>query len=861
MEVQGVGAPMPRLTAGDVDREALDRLAALAARLLGAPSAHVALVSDVQSVLGGVGTSGDAHGTSIPVGESVCGVTLRMGTTLAVEDASTDPRVRDLPPVRDGVVGSYLGVPLVVRGQRIGSLCVYGPEPRRWTDADRTLLEQLAAPVVAELQLAALAAEREDERVLWQLAVDAAGVGAFDWDLATGELRWDDRLLELFGLDGQSFGGTIETFVGMLHPDDRDRVSEALATAVDICGPYEAEYRIVRPDGSVRWLAARGRALAGPEGVATRVLGAAFDTTAVQEGEARVSRVLEAMPTAFFQLDADWRFTFLNQQAHRLLGGVGDLVGGVLWDLFPEAVGSDFETHYREAVETGRATAFEAYYPQPLDRWFEVRSWPTPDGLSVYFMDVTDRREARDAVDAAAERSVRLASVSEAMTRDLSVEAAAATLARVVVGPWADWSVVTLVVPSDTARTDPVQWRRGLVDLAGHHHDPDRQRLVDRYVAGRLEALTDDAFLARVVREGEPVVVPTEAADRIAAVLRPGEVRDLCLELAPVSAVLVPLRARGRTVGALTVFRDAGRPEFSADDVADLLDASGRAALALDNLRLYAAQRDAAAVLQRSLLTAPPVSDRLRIVARYEPAARTAQVGGDWYDAFEQPDRSTSVVIGDVVGHDMVAAAGMGQVRGLLRGIAVTTGAGPAEVLRRVDEAMEVLAIDTTVTAVVARLEPPAGAGADAGGEASAEPREGVTRLRWSNAGHPPPLVVTRASESADVRVDVLWPDEVDLMLGLQPSFPRTESELDLAAGSTVLLYTDGLVEHRGQPLDEGVERLAAVLTELVAADLPLEEVCDELLRHMLTELPEDDVALVAVCLDADGPTSRGLDV
>lgn len=859
---QATGADVARLlTSARTDAASFASLAQLAAQLLGMPSGHVSLISDAQTVLGGSGSSAGAVGNDLPAHDSVCAVTVAEGEPLVVSDASRDPRTQHLAPVRDGVVGAYLGIPLLVRGQLVGSLCVYGPEPHTWSDRDLALLQQLSASAVAELELAAQTAEHDDERLLWQLAVDAAGVGAFDWNLQTGQLRYDDRLLDLFGLDVSTFGGTIEAFQESVHPDDRERISEALSSAIASCGVYDAEYRIVLPDGDHRWVGARGRAIAGPDGSAVRVLGAAFDTTATQDEETRVARVLEAMPSAFFHLDPDWRFTYVNSHAQRLLGGIGaELEGGVMWELFPDTAGSDFETQYRGAVETGQPVEFEAYYPPPLDRWYEVRAWPTPDGLSVYFLDITDRRAAESAVAAAADRALLLAGVTDDLTKDLDIDEAAANLARAVVGPWADWSIVTLIDHPDAVRTGAESfaqlgptWRRGLRDVAGWHVDPDRRPLVDQYMEVRLPALRDESFLARALRDEQPVVIPAGSTQAIVDVLEPGPAQDLCRRLAPASTVIVPLRGRGRLVGLLTVFRDEKSGAFTPSDVADLADAAGRAGLALDNLRLYAQQRDLAELLQRSLMTEPPSADHLQIVVRYEPAAEVAQVGGDWYDAFLQPDGATNLVIGDVVGHDSRAAAAMGQVRGLMRGIAVTTGEGPADVLTRVDRAMQTLQVQTTATAIVARLEQ----------TQDEHDRGGITRVRWANAGHPPPLVAQRTDAPAtpenktqavsvstdDVKVETLWSDQAQLMLGVEPSYERSESVLTLGRGETILLYTDGLVERRGQDLYEGIDTLGTVFAELIAADIELEQLCDALLRRMLPARPEDDVALVAVRL------------
>ncbi|MGN6131557.1 MAG: SpoIIE family protein phosphatase [Nocardioidaceae bacterium] len=819
-----------RLATAAAGSSELNRLAELAARLLGASSAQVSLVSDVQSVVGGSGVAAPSVGSQGAAADSLCTVTVAAGAPLMVTDATSDTRVSALPPVTSGTVGAYLGVPLVDGGgHTIGALCVFDPAPRSWSRHDVSLLERLAAPVVAELELAALSAEYESDRVVWQLAVDAAGIGAFDWNLVTGELRWDSRLLDLFGLERETFGGSIEDFNATVHPEDLGRVTQALSGAVESCGEYAAEYRVLLPQGQVRWVAARGRALPGPDGTAVRVVGAAFDTTVVQEGEARVARVLEAMPTAFFQVDADWRFSYVNAEGERLLGRERDrLVGGVIWDLFPDAVGSDFESHYRSAVASGEPTAFVAYYPVPLDAWYEVRAWPTPGGLSVYFVDVTARQRAVQQIQRAAERSALLAGIAAELADTLDAEEALNRLAQRIVPAVADWCVATLVEADAAAN-----WRRGVRDVGWWHQDPGLRPLVERYAELRLDAMSDFAFLPRAVSSERPVVLNEGAAAAVSAVLRPGEARDLTLALAPEAAAVVRLRGRERTVGLLTVFRGAERAPFTDADVETLTEVAERVGLALDNARLFAEQRDLAEQLQRSMLTAPPQPDHLEIVVRYEPAAQVAQVGGDWYDAFLQKAGGTVVVIGDVVGHDTAAAAAMGQVRSLLRGIAVHSGEGPAEVLRGVDQVMQTLQVDTTATAVVARLEQTPG-----------EHRQGLTRVRWSNAGHPPPILVT-----ADGAVTPLTGTAHDLLLGLDPGTPREERVVTLERGATLLLYTDGLVERRGEPLDEGLARLQQTLTGLVEEEPTLDGLCDQVLRRMLPERHDDDVALVAVRL------------
>ena len=705
-------------------------------------------------------------------------------------------------------------------------------------DADAHPEASLASPVEPPSGQGPLdrgAARRE----LLELSIAAAGIGTFDWDLASGTLAWDDRLVEQFGYDADGFDRSVAGFLARVHPDDRERVDLELRAAVEALGECSFEYRIVLPDGRVRWIGARGRALADERGRPVRLLGAAWDVTAHREAEARLAVVMESMSTAFFSLDTSWRFTYVNSRAEALLGRTRqEMLGGDVWELFPAAVGSDFETHYRRAMDTGEPVAFDAHYPAPLDAWYEVRAWRSREGLAVYFLDVTARRRLQESSEQQARLSGLLDHTTEVMVQTLEPEQAAAQLVRLVVPALADWGIVTLLDDDQQPGR-----RRGLRHAAAAHRDPALQDAAETYARTRMAALTDDSLFVRAMTTGQPQHLRSGATTDAMPMMRPGPVRDLLARLAPEAVLVQPLVGREGPVGLLTLCTGAERGPFSDADLTTIGDVAARAGLVLDNARLYRQQRDLAEGLQRSLLTAPPEPDHSQVVVRYVPAAEAAQVGGDWYDAFLQPDGATTVVIGDVVGHDTRAAAAMSQVRTLLRGIAVATGEGPAHVLRKVDEAIETLRVGTTATAVVARLEQSAG-----------ERARGVTRLRWSNAGHPPPMVI-----NADGTVTALSGVTSDLLLGVLPGTSRRESEVTLDRGSIVLLYTDGLVERRGQSLEDGLVKLQDVLEDLGNRDV--DELCDELLVHMLPDRREDDVALVAVKLhrqDEPRPESAG---
>jgi serine phosphatase RsbU (regulator of sigma subunit) len=459
----------------------------------------------------------------------------------------------------------------------------------------------------------------------------------------------------------------------------------------------------------------------------------------------------------------------------------------------------------------------------------------------------SDAVQAREAAEQAGRRLALLSRVTEALSSTLDGTEAVERLARVVVPHLADWCVVTIARPDGSSAAVGYAAREAdlLQDVAAFCAAQDAR-------AARTDGRRPDdgrSALATVLRTGLPRVLTDLGTQSAARAFWPtedaGTIAELRRRLAPRSAAILPLALRDRTLGALTLARTGPAP-LDADELTAAAEIGRRAATALDNIRLYGQLRTLAEELQRNLLTEPPQPDHVEIAVRYVPAAHEAQVGGDWYDAFLQRDGSTMLTIGDVVGHDSRAAAAMGQVRTLLRGIAYTSGENPSAVLSRLDQALLGLQVDTTATAVLARLE-----------QDDADAEAGVRRLRWSNAGHPPPVV-----RLPDGRVELLGGAEGDLLLGILPEAQRTDQVVELEAGSIVLLYTDGLVERRGMSLDVGLDRLRAAVSRV--GDRPLQELCDAVLEQLLPRDAEDDVALVAVRLHPQhrsrppeaGPTS-----
>ena len=256
--------------------------------------------------------------------------------------------------------------------------------------------------------------------------------------------------------------------------------------------------------------------------------------------------------------------------------------------------------------------------------------------------------------------------------------------------------------------------------------------------------------------------------------------------------------------------------------------AAKRAALGLDNARLASAQGQVADRLQRSMLSDPVQPDHLELAVRYRPATRGISIGGDWYDAFLQPDGATVLVMGDVMGHDLEAAAAMGQLKTLVRAIAYDRQDHPSGVLQRVDLAVVGLGAETLATALVARVEQPPELRA-----------AGLRRLRWASAGHPMPVLLLPDGSVHDLTSAVGPP------LGIGWRGARADGVAELPVGGTLLLFTDGLIERRTSDLDAGRDRLRDVAASL--AGQPLEALCDGLLAGLLTDGADDDVAVLAV--------------
>ncbi|MEV0693563.1 SpoIIE family protein phosphatase [Streptomyces sp. NPDC050388] len=300
-------------------------------------------------------------------------------------------------------------------------------------------------------------------------------------------------------------------------------------------------------------------------------------------------------------------------------------------------------------------------------------------------------------------------------------------------------------------------------------------------------------------------------------------------------AILAPLRGRRRVIGAALFLRGPERIAFEADDLLVAAQLATHSALGIDKAVLYGREAYIADELQRTMLPENlPRCTGVRLASRYLPAAETARVGGDWYDAIPLPGSRVALVVGDVMGHSMTSAAIMGQLRTTAQTLA-GLDLPPQEVLHHLDEQAQRLGADRMATCLYAVYDPVA------------------HRITIANAGHPPPILLPLGGRAEVLRVPAGAPIGVG-------GVDFEAVELEAPAGATLLLYTDGLVESRLRDVWTGIDQLRdklAATAQLTGPDHPppLEALCDEVLDMLGPGDRDDDIALLAARFDGIAPS------
>ncbi|MFI5754606.1 SpoIIE family protein phosphatase [Streptomyces sp. NPDC051569] len=728
--------------------------------------------------------------------------------------------------------GGLLAVPLVTPGGVAGVLSVMtaageGPTPR-----DRAVVEALAAWAAVRLREFSATPRQPEGGEPWdqppttplRQALKAIRVGSWEWDLATGDQLWDESTLAILGMDPKDTKQHFDAWTGRVHPDDLPWMVVEMEQAIRNRKVFGVEYRARRQDGTTIWISARGKVLLGDDGEPVRMVGTVWDTTESRIARDSVSRALRHMSDAFLAIDKEWRLTFVNVEAERLLGGNHALVGQNLWDAFAsidvDVEGLGLESNYRRAAETGVPVEFDVLWPLD-DRCYHVRLVPVPDGLTVYATDVTESRSRaaeRDAAErAAAERTGRVAELTNALAEALTISDVVKAAAERVLPLFGATGLMVLFLEGRTIR------------IAGVVGYP--QEFLDG-VEGL--SIDDIGSVEEVYRTKRPVFLD----DPKAYVARYPD-----LGYAPIASgkrgwAFMPLIASGHTIGCYVVSFSEPR-HVNGEERALLTTLSGLVAQAVERARLFDREHTRAQALQRGLLPhALPSLHAVTAAARYQPASEGIEVGGDWYDVIPLSGSRVALVIGDVMGHGLSEAATMGRLRTAVHTLA-DLEFPPAELLSRLNDLVNDLGDDFYATCLYAVFDPV------------------LSTCTFARAGHPPPAVV-----HPDGTVEFLGRSPDPPLGAARPPFETTE--VKLPEGSLLVLYTDGLVESVTRDIDLGMEQLATALSGASSArhhgvrseSDSLERMCDDVLAALLPEKElTDDVALLIARTHTTAPS------
>jgi PAS domain S-box-containing protein len=596
---------------------------------------------------------------------------------------------------------------------------------------------------------------------------------------------------------------------------------------------WSGVFAVRHRDGHEVELDFRTYAIAGPDG-RPLVLATGSDVRALQQVEANLA-VLDGFftqsPIGMAVYDSELRFVRLNQALARINGlPVEEHLGRRIDAVLPGLNGAEIEAVMRQVLATGRPVVDARSYGRTpgdprRDRAWSASYFRLADasgrvlGVSSSIIDVTERFQAEARAARAQERLAMLAEATARIGTTLDMQRTAEELIAAVVPRFADFATVDLLdpilrgeEPGMLAPDEGVQLR---AVASGEGHDSTLTRTAD--AIGETSAYDSHRIYTKSLRSGRPLFVPYMDEEKLRTIAARQERVKPALEAGLHSYLLVPLLARGTVLGGAEFVRTRNPEPFTESDVALAEELVARTAVCIDNARLYRRERETALTLQRSLL--PQEIHRtlgLEIAYRYLPSSVVSEVGGDWFDVVPLSCGRVALVVGDVMGHGIRAAATMGQLRTVARTLA-TLDMAPAQVLARLDETANGIGEGQFATCVCVVYDP-------------------VDRsCTISSAGHLPPVVM---GPDGDAKVlDV--PPGVPLGVG-GVAFENTE--FTLREGAILTLYTDGLVERRGEDIDHGIDLLCQTLA---ARGRTLEAHGDAVVSALVRGGSEDDVAMI----------------
>ncbi|MFL6238929.1 MAG: SpoIIE family protein phosphatase [Actinomycetes bacterium] len=653
--------------------------------------------------------------------------------------------------------------------------------------------------------------------------LDQVRVAVVAIDLNNRVTHWNREAEQLYGWSAEEVIGSTSDSIG-IAPSEAQQAEE-IFRRISTGESWTGEFPVMTKSGVYRRMHFHAGPVRDVEGNVVGIVSVANDAEEMEETAAQLSLFQSALgqsPVGVGMYDENLNYVRANNALLEIIGLPGaEVRGRRVRDVLGPTLGEQVEGYLARVFATGDPVInHEVHGPTPAhpdeDRWYQVSYFRLNDndgrsvGAASLVSDVTDQHRVRERLRDATERLALLAQVSELLASSLDLDRTLGALARLVVPALADHCIVDLIDDSNDLRRQSVVHAP---DVAPFGAEPWAER-------GEIVRYPDAHPVAQSLASGRSVRLHAAPVDIDYEALAPTpKSAQFAREVGVQSAIAVPLVAHGATVGVLSFVSSASGRRYSLDDQRLAEEIAVRAAVAIDNAQLFQRQQQTALTLQRSLLPGElPETADLHAAAAYFPAADGGQVGGDWYDVIPLPSGRVAIVIGDVMGRGIRAAALMGQLRAVVRGYAIQD-LPPVDVIAYLDDLVRNLDEASIVTCVYAVYDP-------------------VDRaICISNAGHLPPLLVNGAG------VTKVLDNNTGIALGAGKA-PFEQFEVEVSDGDALLLYTDGLVETRGTDIDDGIAALAAAVAPLPET---LEEACARALSVRIPDGQDDDVAVLVV--------------
>jgi PAS domain S-box-containing protein len=660
--------------------------------------------------------------------------------------------------------------------------------------------------------------------------LDVLGVASVVLDAQGRIVLWSPQAEELFGYSAQEALGQYAARI-MVDEQYLDLVVKLFADVLQTGEGWAGAFPIKHRDGSTRLVEFRNMRLLDDRGD-VYALGLAADQSTVRRLEREVAlsaRIVSQSPIGLAVLDTRLRYVSVNPALERIDGvPAEEHIGRTIREVLPGLDADGLESAARQVLANGQPLVDVSSVGRTPADPDEDHAWSvslyrledalgTVLGVAASVLDITEQYRASIAAETARRRLALIADASARIGTTLDLDRTARELADVAVPELADVAAVDLldaVVAGRRSSLGPTE--PAVIRALAVRADHAAAGLEAADPPGEVARYGPDRLITECVRTGRPVLLAQVKDEDLPAIARSPEAAVLLARAGVHSYLAVPLIARGEVLGALDLKRTRNPRPFSEDDVLLARELAARAAVQIDNARWYQNARDTALTLQRSLLPShPSVTGGLEVASRYQPAGATVEVGGDWFDVIPLEGDKTALVVGDVMGSGISAAATMGRLRTATKAL-TSLDLDPAKILEHLDRITD--GLDHSIATCLYAVHDPH-----------------RRQCRVANAGHLPPALVRvgRPPELLDL------PTGVPLGVG---GVAFSTTTVDLVPGDQLVLYTDGLVETRRQSLDERLEELLALLD---GPTRPLEELCDLLLRTLHQPDNPDDVALL----------------